>query len=305
MQTHTDFHVVDSRSVVDDSSALDGKSRGNDKSLNYRSVDAATNNAARAIERIVQHRGGQIPAATARPDDRPILLANVLRTDTSASLRRIAAWGLSEYAETQVANEALTAALRKDPDAGVREMAAWALGHSDEGNAGVIEALSVALKNDSNEKVRLTAAWALGDIGDSRAVDALVAVLSDDDPAIRTRAIWGLGQMSLRHAPQGLLAKLQDRDPEIRKVTAWALYEIADPAAVPPLEAALHAESDKNLQLDYIRALAATGEKSVDVLRDLLQSKDTKIRSMAIRALAGGNAAGPWPWPWPQPRPFP
>ena len=75
--------------------------------------------------------------------------------------------------------------------------------------------------------------------------------------------------------------------------------------AVPALNAALRTESDKNLQIAYIRALAATGEKSIDAIRGLLESKDPQIKSMAVRALAGGHATGPWPWPWPEPRPWP
>ena len=71
------------------------------------------------------------------------------------------------------------------------------------------------------------------------------------------------------------------------------------------LNDALKSESNKALQLSYIRALAAMGEKSVDAVRGLLTSSDPKIKAMAVRALAGGNAAGPWPWPWPEPRPFP
>ena len=280
-QTQTNFQIVDNKSMYESKSTFDNGSK----------------------DRIFDRRGGKMSVVA--KDDRPILLANVLRTDTSASLRKIAAWGLSEYADTQVAADALATALRKDPDAGVREMAAWALGHSDEGNAGVVAALAAALHGDSNEKVRSTAAWALGDIGDKRGVDALVAALSDDVPEIRKRAIWGIGQMSPKQAPSGLVAMLKDRDPQVREVTAWALYEMEDPAAVPALEAALHGESDANLQIAYIRALGATGEKSVDALKGLLESKDTRIRSMAIRALAGGHASGPWPWPWPQPRPFP
>jgi len=119
------------------------------------------------------------------------------------------------------------------------------------------------------------------------------------------RAVWALGQMSPRQAPPALVALLRDSDPRVREITAWALYEIEDPAAVPALNAALHAEADKNLQVAYIRALAATGEKSVDAIRGLLDSKDPAIRSMAVRALAGGKGSGPWPWPWPEPRPFP
>ena len=68
---------------------------------------------------------------------------------------------------------------------------------------------------------------------------------------------------------------------------------------------ALAREKNKELQIAYIRALAAVGEKSVDALKGLLESKDPEIRNIAVRALAGGNATGPWPRPWPEPRPFP
>lgn len=237
-------------------------------------------------------------------DDRPILLANVLRTDSSASLRRIAAWGLSEYAETSVATEALATALRRDSNSSVREMAAWALSNADNGSPTAVEALIAAI-HDSDPKVRLTAVWALGELGDESATDALSAALSDPSATIRMRAAWALGQIGPRKAPAALIALLRDSDPRVREVTAWALFEIEDPAAVPALDAALRGEADKGLQVAYIRALAATGEKSVDAVRRLLDSKDPQIRSIAVRALAGGNATGPWPWPWPEPRPFP
>jgi HEAT repeat protein len=98
---------------------------------------------------------------------------------------------------------------------------------------------------------------------------------------------------------------LRDPDPKIREITAWALYNIEDPSTVPALDAALHVEQNKELQLDFIRALAALGEKSVDAIKGLLDSPDPRIKTMAVQALAGGNAAGPWPWPWPEPRPQP
>ena len=119
------------------------------------------------------------------------------------------------------------------------------------------------------------------------------------------RAAWGLGNIEPREAPRALVAMLRDPDPGVRELTAWALYQIEDPSTVNALNDALKTESSRDLQLCYIRALAALGEKSVDAVRGLLTSPDPKIKSMAVRALAGGNAAGPWPWPWPQPRPFP
>ncbi len=239
------------------------------------------------------------------PDDRALLLAKVLRSDTSENLRRVAAWGLSEYADTQIGAEALAQALRRDASAAVREMAAWALADGEEGQQMTVEALTAALRGDANVKVRATAAWALGNIGDHGSVDALAAALSDASVEVRQRSIWALGQVEPKQAPRPLLAMLNDADPRNRELAAWALFHIEDPGSVPALEAALARETNKDLQLDYIRALASVGEKSVDALRKLLESNDPKVRSMAVRALAGGNAAGPWPWPWPQPRPYP
>jgi len=238
-------------------------------------------------------------------DERPTLLARILATDTSASLRRIAAWGLNDYADHQVAAEALARALRTDRDASVREMAAWSL--SDAGRSSLaVEALIAAL-HDSNADVKETAVWSLGNLGDhsSATADALAAVLSDPNPEMRRRAAWALGQIDVRRAPPQLIAGLSDKDPEMRELTAWALFQIEDPGAIPALQSALAREQDKELQVAYIRALAALGEKSVDALKGLLESRDPEIRNIAVRALAGGNATGPWPRPWPQPRPFP
>jgi HEAT repeat protein len=122
---------------------------------------------------------------------------------------------------------------------------------------------------------------------------------------VRMRAIWALGSVEPKSAPPALIAALKDSNPRVRELAAWALYSIQDPAAVPALNAALKSETSQNLQLDYIRALGALGEKSVDAVRELLLSSDPRIKSMAVRALAGGNGAGPWPWPWPEPRPYP
>ena len=237
-------------------------------------------------------------------DDRPALLANVLKTDQNPELRRVAAWGLNEYADQQVAAEALVTALRGDKDADVREMAAWSLGEAH-GTTAVISALGDAAKSDASEKVRTTATWALGSIGSESAAPALTALLGDRSAEVRTRAVWAFGSIGESHAPPALLAMLKDPDPQVRSLTAWALHEMEDPTAAPALQAALKVEKDENLQIEYIRALAATGEKSVDALRELLQSSDPRVKSMAVHALAGTDATGPWPWPWPEPRPYP
>ena len=238
------------------------------------------------------------------PDDRAILLARVLKSDTSAALRRIAAWGLQDYAETTVASEALIQAVRRDADWRVREMAAWALAEGRNQRAGT-DALGAALKSDADERVRMTAAWALGQYDDQTSVDALTAALSDQSPEVRLRSAWAIGNIGPKQAPKPLVAMLRDKDAHVRKVAAWALFNIEDVSAAPALQSALKVEQESEVQLAMIRALAVLGDQSVDVLRELLESPDARVKSMAVRALAGGHAAGPWPWPWPNPRPFP
>ncbi len=245
------------------------------------------------------------PRKAKGPDDRPVLLARILRTDSSAELRRIAAWGLSEYADTDVAVDALANAVGRDTDVNVREMAAWALGDGSDRSSTATDALAGALKSDASVKVRATAAWALGNMGSRAGVPALLAALGDASPEVRRRALWAIGNAEPREAPRQVMELLKDKDPEVREMAAWALYEIEDPQAASALNAALKVETSKDLQISYIRAIAAMGEKSVDAIRELLESSDPKVKSMAVRALAGGDAAGPWPWPWPEPRPYP
>jgi beta-lactamase regulating signal transducer with metallopeptidase domain len=240
------------------------------------------------------------------PDERADLLAKVLATDTNAELRRTAAWGLAKYIENPVASSALTRALLHDASASVRETAAWALAR-DHRNApqSAVSALTSALRSDASDSVRATAAWALGSIHDDAAIPALTAALADRNADVRSRAVWALGSVRPRSAPSALVAKLHDSDPDVRSLAAWALFTIRDTTSIPALQAALRTETNKDVQVDYIRALGAMGEQSLSAIRSLLESSDPKIKSMAVDALAGGNATGPWPWPWPQPRPFP
>ena len=251
---------------------------------------------------------GLIKSATSkqsRNDDRPALLATVLKTDTSAALRRVAAWGLANFADTDVAMDALAAALKNDKDASVREMAAWALADAHK-NSTVTDALTTALRRDPSPKVRASSAWALGNIGDRDTVDELAKALDDTSRGVRMRALWAIGNAEPKQAPKAVLDLLADKETDVRQLAAWALFNIQDPDAVPALDAALRRETDRETQRALIRAMAATGEKSVEAIKRLIDSKDAEVRSVAIRALAGGGGGGgPWPWPWPEPRPHP
>jgi beta-lactamase regulating signal transducer with metallopeptidase domain len=243
-------------------------------------------------------------SGTEEPDDqRATVLAKTLRTDSSAGVRRVAAWGLHQYADLPVAVEALAAASAGDADASVREMAVWALAEAEPGPATA--ALVKAMRQDRDPKVRATAVWALGSIGDPAAVEALAGVLSDADASLRELAAWSIGSCEPNRAPAALVAALADRERDVRESVAWALYQIEDADAAGALDAALRRETDPEVQRGLIKALGASGEGSVDALQRLVASPDPAVRDVAVRALAGGNASGPWPWPRPEPRPFP
>lgn len=258
-----------------------------------------------AVTRLLEGYGVKLERINdVSPDERPALLANILRTDKDPNLRRVAAWGLAEHCETTAGVEALSQALRRDSDVKVREMAGWALADARK-NSVAVTALSEALRSDASVEVRAISAWSLGNIGDMDAVVPLTAALADAGKGVRARAAWAIGAIEPRQAPPALVALLRDSQPMMRQLAAWALYQIEDPSTAGALNAALQAETNTELKLNYIQALAALGEKSVDAVKPLLLSSDPKIKSMAVRALAGGSAGGPWPWPWPEPRPYP
>ena len=301
-KTHQKTETVTNQSTQTTVSTQTNRIEDTFAKLVEHAVQQGTSAASSALVQVLTQGSGKVGKDS---DERPVLLARILTTDTSASLRKIAAWGLAEYADNQVAVEALARALRHDSNPSVREMAAWALADGHRSSVA-IDALSTALRGDANTQVRTISAWALGNIGGRTSAEPLAAALSDASVDVRKRAAWALGNADLREAPPALTALLRDRDPEMRELAAWSLYQIEDPASIPALNAALRSETNnKNLQIAYIKALAAVGEKSVDALKSLLESPDPEIKSIAVKALAGGHATGPWPWPWPEPRPFP
>jgi beta-lactamase regulating signal transducer with metallopeptidase domain len=230
------------------------------------------------------------------------LLISILRSDSSASLRKVAAWGLEQFHDEDPVRGALATALRHDSDTEVREMAAWALEGVEGDN--VVTALSDAVREDHDPSVRATAAWSLASDCKSISVPLFVTALHDADSKVRASAAWALGQCDLEHAPSELGALLSDPEPRVRKMATWALFNIKDPSTEPAIEKALQSETDGDLRRDMVRAIAAMGERSPEAVERLLDSKDPSTRELAVHALAGDHLFV-WPMPWPRPRPTP
>jgi beta-lactamase regulating signal transducer with metallopeptidase domain/HEAT repeat protein len=236
--------------------------------------------------------------ADAQPSGEELaLLTKVLQTDADASVRRSAAWALSDGAGAS----ALAHALTSDADAGVREMAGWAL--ADASGDAVTQALAKAVQSDQSDDVRAIAAWALGQR--PHAGPALLAAAADRSPAVRENAIWGLGQQDIETAPAPVVAALRDEKAAIRLVAAWTLAQIGDPAAAPALRDAFKAEKDDEVRQGLFHALTRAGDRSPEVIAQMLEEKDPELRAKAVQALSRREGLGPWPWPRPDPRPFP
>ena len=250
--------------------------------------------------------GERVRAAASQSADssarRWTLLISILHSDSSASLRKVAAWGLEQFQDEDPVRSALAVALRHDSDAEVREMAAWALEGAEGDN--VATALSDAVRDDHEPSVRATAAWSLASNCKSINVPSFVAALHDADSKVRASAAWALGQCDLEHAPSELGALLMDPDQRVRKMATWALFNIKDPSTEPAIEKALQSETDEDLRRDMVRAIAAMGERSPEAVERLLDSKDPATRELAVHALAGDHL-NVWPMPWPRPRPTP
>lgn len=233
------------------------------------------------------------------------LLARLLATDSSAEVRRTAAWGLHDSGDPR-ATGALIRALGSDSDAEVREMAAWALHETN--SAPVLAALTAAAR-DSNAEVRASAVWGLGHLAtaDPQTLAVINGALRDPDPEVATRAAWAIGTLHPSAAPAALYEDaLRHSDPEVRVAAAWALGQIADPASEASLGRALREERESEPLKAVTWALLQLGPIEPQALEDLLASDDAELRAQAIRILAGaGSAFHPWPWPWPEPRVFP
>ncbi len=171
-----------------------------------------------------------------------------------------------------------------DTDPEVRNAAAQALGNL--GDPRAVEALMRALRSDSDAGVRAMAAWALGEIEDPRAVPALgEALRRDQDAHVREMAAWALGEIEDPQGVEPLRAALRDASPEVRVKAVWALGQIEDAAAVPALAEALR---DANPEIRQMAAWAL-GEiedpSAVNALVGSLQDSDAEVRSTAAWAI--------------------
>jgi HEAT repeat protein len=151
---------------------------------------------------------------------------------------------------------------------------------------------------EEDPRVRQFLALTMGNIGDNRAVPALIDGLNDEQVENRIYTLLALGLIGDNAAVPGVLAQLHDKDPAVRKVSAYVLGAIKDPSAVKDLQIALN-DTTSEVRWNAAMALAQLNDAAgsdelvklldhtyVDQLQDMTGEQKTELMVNAVKCLA-------------------
>nr|VFK53540.1 MAG: NACHT domain-containing protein [Candidatus Kentron sp. TUN]VFK55607.1 MAG: NACHT domain-containing protein [Candidatus Kentron sp. TUN] len=166
----------------------------------------------------------------------------------------------------------IAAAARPDCDSEALYFLSWIF--RNERAAGAVDALLVQFAGNHPVNTRRAIAEALGQIGNSRAVHALVTRLRDpeEDTAVRQAAATALGRIGDSHAVDVLVARLQDAEEDrfVQQAAAEALGKIG----TEPALAALRDYLDAPIEDVRRAALGGLAQSCQDQTDRQLLSKD-------------------------------
>lgn len=217
--------------------------------------------------------------ALSRPDaSRAVVVA---LKDSSPRVRATAVKALRALPAAETS--ALLLDSLSDRDEFVRQQTAYALGEANSGAMAetVVTALLAKLETDKSAGVRGAAAVALGQIGDRRAVAALIPSLSR------------------QRRPEGFLNRVRRRRTSenefVRRSVARSLGMIGDRSAVPVLIEVLGDErAEMDVRREAARALGVLGDPTaIPALRGLEKSSDALLSRIAFESLIKLDAATP------------
>ncbi|MFW9920363.1 MAG: HEAT repeat domain-containing protein [Candidatus Thorarchaeota archaeon] len=132
--------------------------------------------------------------------------------------------------------------LDKEQHYRVRMGAAATLG--DIGDTRAIYALIDAL-HDAHEDVRCNAAWALAELKDERSVEALSNAMKDTNWQVRVNVAAAFGKIGGRSAFNGVVQLIDDDHPEVRLVATSYLAHFDEPEVMHYLQAKLRDDEKK------------------------------------------------------------
>ncbi len=133
------------------------------------------------------------------------------------------------------------------------------------------------LTMEQRENLKVEAAWALGEIGNKRALNALIIALQDQNYEVRFRAAVALGEIGDPQAINPLLTHYSDENPFVRSKVAEALYRLGwEPDNIED-KVRFWASNYESVgeKFELVQKCAKLGKSAVDVLISVLEDKNS------------------------------
>lgn len=161
-----------------------------------------------------------------------------------------------------------------------------------------VQGLVKALGYEKDNGIRESAARALGEIGDKRAVEALIDVLNDRDwekrrenKPVRCAAAIALGHIGDLRAVRPLAETLDDYKMEVDRPAKDALIEIGAPSVVDEVMAVINDLMNLKNDAYAFEVLSSLGKTAVEPLIPYLEHEVKNVRYAAVISL--GNIGDP------------
>ena len=213
-------------------------------------------------------------------DERAIEPLLAAFNDEYAQIRITAPYSFRNMGDAAV--KPLLTALQSEEDH-ICQSAADALGWL--GNSCAVEPLIALLRDKDEASIPYSAVDALGRLGDERAVKPLIDILGNTNEFVRGRASYALVLLG-NPAVESLIVALQHENKHVRSYAAGVLGQLDDERAVEPLIDILHDE-DQEVRLEAIAALGTLGDKrAIEPLIASFQDSEWEIGSKASYTLS-------------------
>ena len=217
--------------------------------------------------------------------------------DGDANVRAAALRGLAEY-EGRDLIAVLADLLRNDADAGVRREGAIALGRyalaaelgflrDDDAEAIRATLIESAEDADEDERVRARAVEALGALSGDETDNLIESIYGEESLGLKVGAVDAMGRSCSETWLPVIIGELENRAPEMRHAAAFAAGEIGDESAIPPLKRVAIEDPDPEVRLAAVHALGEIGGKRARVaLQGVLYEGDDALREAVEEAMS-------------------
>jgi len=221
--------------------------------------------------------GDEASRALSRMGDAGFNALSMLCKDTSALVRRRAAFGMGELSHNRAWS--ILKEMLKDTDRGVRAVSVTGLR-----SAQFVDIIITMLRDEDTE-VRADAAFMLGKLRDKEAIKPLRSLLFDKRSIVRAQAAAALCSIGGPEAIKQLINASKDAAISVRENAAFALGETGDSIAVQPLISLLR---DKiiSVRIAAIDALAQIRDpRAIPSLYSMMKDGDPEVHEHARLSL--------------------